>query len=548
MVRCRRSIADILPALFIIVMIGVITLFCVFGILGLWWQDDAIDANLNWFHGIKQTFTSICEQINSAYFISIFYFTVKQSFLSMLISIVFGFIFAKCLFYVPKSLQIGISKLLLLMFIIPPMIVVMGLIAIYGKSGLLSQLLYWLKWDYNVSLYGLNGIVFAHVMMNFPYCARLIYEQLRAIPNEQIKLSKQLRLNGWQTFRLVEWTNIKNVIYSLAAMVFLICFSSFAIILALGGGPKSTTLTVAIISAIRDFDIELILLYSFVQIVMSIAIVIMYKRTHAHQSIKIDLIQSNWRTKRNRWVVYLSNTIILLFILMILTPLLAILVESSLNFSGHFLSSDLLNAIIYSLLIAISSASLSVLSALLIIWANGYCYRKRIKIVPNLTMIASAVILIIPSIVLGSGIFLFFYQYHFNLYFEFSLIVMINVMTSLPIILFYNEANGVNVINQFMPLAQSISMNRWQFIHIIFLPLTKNIWKLSFFLTMILSLGDLSVIVLFGNNGFQTLPYYIYDLLSHYRLAEANFITALLLLLSIILILFTGHSNERHRR
>ena len=60
----------------------------------------------------------------------------------------------------------------------------------------------------------------------------------------------------WQLFIRLEWPMMRSALPALASMIFMLCFTSFATVMALGGGPKSTTLEVAIYQAIRfDFDL-----------------------------------------------------------------------------------------------------------------------------------------------------------------------------------------------------------------------------------------------------------------------------------------------------
>jgi len=49
----------------------------------------------------------------------------------------------------------------------------------------------------------------------------------------------------------------------------------------------------------------------------------------------------------------------------------------------------------------------------------------------------------------------------------------------------------------------------------------------------VLSLGDLGAIALFGSQGFQTLPLYLFQLLGSYQMDAAAVAALLLLLLSL---------------
>ncbi|TIW01612.1 MAG: thiamine/thiamine pyrophosphate ABC transporter permease ThiP, partial [Mesorhizobium sp.] len=56
-------------------------------------------------------------------------------------------------------------------------------------------------------------------------------------------------------FRLLEWPVLRAAMPGVAGLVFMLCITSFTIVLTLGGGPAATTLEVAIYQALRfDFD------------------------------------------------------------------------------------------------------------------------------------------------------------------------------------------------------------------------------------------------------------------------------------------------------
>lgn len=108
------------------------------------------------------------------------------------------------------------------------------------------------------SIYGLNGILLAHVLFNLPYASRLLLQSLEAIPSEQHKLCAHLGMSRWQKFKWVEWPRLRQQLPHVAGLVFMLCFTSFATVMALGGGPKATTIELAIYQAIKfDFDLQI---------------------------------------------------------------------------------------------------------------------------------------------------------------------------------------------------------------------------------------------------------------------------------------------------
>ena len=141
-------------------------------------------------------------------------------------------------------------------WVLPVIIAIFGMVAVHGRQGWLPQLLHGLGLDPGNYLYGLFGILLAHVFFNMPLAARLILLSIESIPESSWRLASQLGMRSSHIFRLLEWPLIRGILPGLASLIFMLCFTSFTTVLALGGGPKSTTLEVAVYQALRfDFDL-----------------------------------------------------------------------------------------------------------------------------------------------------------------------------------------------------------------------------------------------------------------------------------------------------
>jgi thiamine transport system permease protein len=55
-----------------------------------------------------------------------------------------------------------------------------------------------------VSVYGLQGVVLAHVFLNLPLATRMILQGWQAIPAERIRLAQSLGFTPRETFRHLE--------------------------------------------------------------------------------------------------------------------------------------------------------------------------------------------------------------------------------------------------------------------------------------------------------------------------------------------------------
>ena len=140
-------------------------------------------------------------------------------------------------------------------FLLPAVVAVFGIIAIWGRGGLVSAVLQGAGAS-GIDIYGLTGVVLAHVFFNLPLAARLMLQGWLAIPAEQFRLAAQLGFAPRDVFRRIEAPMLRDVLPGAFVLVFLLCMTSFAVALTLGGGPRATTVELAIYQALRfDFDL-----------------------------------------------------------------------------------------------------------------------------------------------------------------------------------------------------------------------------------------------------------------------------------------------------
>ena len=140
-------------------------------------------------------------------------------------------------------------------FLLPAIVAVFGIVAIWGRSGLVSTRLE-AAGAPGLDIYGLRGVVLAHVFFNVALVARLVLQGWLAIPAEQFRLAAQLGFAPRDVFRRIEAPMLRDVLPGAFVLVFLLCMTSFAVALILGGGPRATTVELAIYQALRfDFDL-----------------------------------------------------------------------------------------------------------------------------------------------------------------------------------------------------------------------------------------------------------------------------------------------------
>ncbi len=136
----------------------------------------------------------------------------------------------------------------------PVIVAVMGILAVFGQNGLINSVLSVIGVA-PVSIYGLSGILIAHVFFNMPLVTRMILQGWLAIPAERLRLADSLGLKGWARFRVLEWPMMQQILPSAFGVVFVICLSSFAVALTLGVDHVRRRLSLRFI---RRFDLILI--------------------------------------------------------------------------------------------------------------------------------------------------------------------------------------------------------------------------------------------------------------------------------------------------
>lgn len=166
-----------------------------------------------------------------------FIFSLTQASISSALAALIGGAAAVALTTISSRAASLIRALALLSFMAPPMIVVSGFTALYGRGGILSSAAPPLR----ALGEGFGGVVAAHVFYNIPLAMNLVYSTLVAVPHE---LVDAVRI--YSRGRL--WPIIKRVIIPYASpaliasytLTFIYCFASFAIPLTLGGPAYST--------------------------------------------------------------------------------------------------------------------------------------------------------------------------------------------------------------------------------------------------------------------------------------------------------------------
>lgn len=183
------------------------------------------------------------------YVLSVIRFTYTQALLSTVLSAVLGLSAAFLLYETTSAWPPKVARFSLLCFSLPSLLVVLGLLGVWGRSGWWNQTL---GGFLNVDFYGLPAVAIANAFFNFPLFLLSAGLGLRGLDRRLEFCALGFGASRWQTFWALTFPRLWPQLRAPVGLCFLYSAStSFVIALFLGGGPQSTTLEVGIYQAYK---------------------------------------------------------------------------------------------------------------------------------------------------------------------------------------------------------------------------------------------------------------------------------------------------------
>ncbi|GGC12722.1 thiamine/thiamine pyrophosphate ABC transporter permease ThiP [Marivita lacus] len=445
-------------------------------------------------------------------------FTLLQATLSAALSVLFAIPLARAL---ARRTFLGRGLLVALLgapFILPVIVAVLGLLAVFGQSGLLNRILSPLGLP-ELQIYGLHGVVLAHVFFNLPLATRLILQGWLAIPAEQFRLAATLGMGRGAMWRAIEIPMLLRIAPGAFAVIFVICLSSFAVALTLGGGPRATTLELAIYQSMRfDFDLARAAVLGLVQLALALTagLIALRVTTLPVASKGLDRRVPRW-DRTDRLSICTDAVWITLAALFLLTPLAMVTWNGLAGITT--LGASVWQAAGHSVMVALGS------TVLCLLWALPLATRWG-------EWLGLAGIALSP-LVLGIGLFLIVRPFANPFDLALYVTATVNAFVSLPFALRILRPEAETIRADYSRLRQALGLSGWAWLRWVLVPRLQRPLGFASGLTAALSMGDLGVIALFANPDHATLPLKVYQLMGAYRMEQAAGGALLLLLLSL---------------
>jgi thiamine transport system permease protein len=472
--------------------------------------------------------------LGSAYVWRILRFTVLQACLSTLLSAGFGVLVARAFAHETEFPgRRAVLGLMSLPIVLPSLVAVFGIIAVYGQNGWLAHVLAAAGVEARPDLYGLGGVVLAHVFFNLPLAVRLLLPGWHSIPVECWRLAAQLGMSEWSVFRLVEWPMLRRYLPHAAATVFMLCVGSFAIVLALGGGPSAATFEVAVFEAIRfAFDPPKAAMLAVGGLALNLACLAL-----AQGAVGDAAIGSGWRTREQDWgrrgagARLVDGLLICAAALLLAGPLAATLVDGFIGLGEGALDwRPVARACLISIGLALPAALLTLLLALPMVLAEASVRTAR-PVHAAILRFALILPIAVSPMALGLGCFLVLRLVLEGAPRAFAGIVLLNAIMVVPFAGAILRPAVERARARHDHLCRALGIAGWSRWRLIDWPVLRPAIGTALALAAAMALGDLVGVGLFGDAGLRNLTLLLYDLLGAYRMGAAAVIAALLMLL-----------------
>jgi len=250
-----------------------------------------------------------------------FYQAILSTFLTLLIGFPSAYLFAHFDFR-GKSL---LRALTAVPFMLPTVVVAAGFNALLGSNGWFSVIFHLSSFQFIGTL---GAILAAHVFYNTTIVIRIVGNALSKLDPKLEQAARSLGADSRHVWLNVILPLLRPSLFASSLLVFLFDFTSFGVILLLGG-PHFATLEVEIyIQALQLLNLPMAALLSLIQLLCTLAFSVLYTHTLTRSSVQTTPRSTITTRAKTLWEkIFVAAFIFLLSIFFIL-PMLALPLRS----------------------------------------------------------------------------------------------------------------------------------------------------------------------------------------------------------------------------
>jgi thiamine transport system permease protein len=234
--------------------------------------------------------TGFIDIATSSYYQNTLFFTIWQALLSTILTLILAlpgaYIFARYRFFGKNTLL----SLAVLPFVLPTVVVSAAFTALIGPSGLLNELL--------MTMFELDSppiqlqrtlalILIVHVFYNYPLALRMLTGFWANQSPRVEEAARVLGANGFKIWWHIRLPLLRPALLATGVLVYIFTFTSFGVILILGG-PRFATIEVEIYRQVSGlFNLPVAAALSIVQIAFMFAMMAVYTRLQRQNATDI---------------------------------------------------------------------------------------------------------------------------------------------------------------------------------------------------------------------------------------------------------------------
>lgn len=546
----------LLPWLFYSLPLLFLLLFYFYPLTAILRLSLAPDGRFDW--------AALQKVIHTAYYFQIFWFTIWQAVVStgltLALAIPGAYVFTRYRFPGQTTLR----TLSTLPFVLPTVVVANALLSLLGSNGLLNR---WLVTWFSLAeppirlQHTLWIILLAHVFYNYSVALRIISSYWQNVGDELPQAAQMLGASPRRAFWQVTWPLLRPSILAAAILVFMFTFTSFGVILILGG-PRFATLEVEIYrQAVNLFNLPVAATLSLLQILFTLGLMWLYTRIQAQMGGPLrlrptQLVARDIRTWGDRLLVG-GNLVVMLGLLAL--PLLALVWQSFQGQTGwtwqfyrelfinrrnaiFFVSpgTAVFNSIAFALMTVVTAVTLGLIASLLLTRPEPgqrpipqMARQIRQNLLDPLFMLPLAT----SAVTLGFGYVIALNRPPLNLRSSLFLVPIAHTLVAMPFVI-RSLLPALRRINpRLREVAALLGANPWQVWQQVDWPLLRRAVLVGAVFAFTVSMGEFGATVFIARPQTPTLPVAIYRFLGQpgaLNVGQAQAMSSLLMLVCAI--------------
>lgn len=467
-------------------------------------------------------------------------FTIWQASLSTLLTLIIGlpsaYVFARFSFPGKGTMRV----LTTLPFILPTVVVAASFNALLGPNGWINLLLMRL---FDLSsppvqiINTFSAILLAHIFYNTTIVIRVVGSALAQMNPRYEQAARVLGASRWRALWQVTFPMIRPAVLAATLLVFLFDFTSFGVILLLGG-PRLATLEVEIyIQALNLLNLPVAGVLSAIQLLVTLGVTVVYQRLGFAESSQVSPrlrgeVEEPLRSWRQRLLV---GGLVFFLVLLLVLPLGALALRSFsqtsanrgergtyqtgltldyyrelfINRRGSLFYVPPIDAARNSLIYA----SATVVISLILGFLAAYALVRRSKLnrwFDPLLMLPLGT----SAVTLGLGFIIVFNRPPFSVNAFPYLIPIAHSLVALPFVVRVLQPAILSIPNSLRQAAAVLGANSWRVFREVDLPIVLRASLVAAIFSFTISLGEFGATSFLVRPEYPTLPIAIYRFLS----------------------------------